>query len=150
MTRYKEGSIEAWYRSRVEKLEEGVEEILHESGESGASLMRTMIEARGTGKEWSHAWGETERTASKPGRDDTGKMKNAVKYRVAPRANNRAQLRMGWVSGTRERYFMAQERGFTHNRTGEFIEGMFALQDSTEAMLIGLRKKIYLLTKRLK
>lgn len=128
-----------WYRSQTTKLAYDMEESVREAGQFGEELMREYIETRGAKAVWERPWDG--RTGSTPGRVHTGKMRNAAKHRIN-KLRASLQLRIGWVSGTREGYFKDQEYGFKHNKTGEKIEGMFALQDATEATFRYLREEM--------
>lgn len=139
--------LTTWYRSRMAKITDGVEEAMEDAGIEGEELMRHLIETRGTGRQWSRPWGPNGRTASTPGRDDTGKMKRAVGSRTL-RKGGSAQVRFGWVSGTREDYFRYQESGFHNELVGIDVPGMYALQDARDETLNKLKDRLARLAKR--
>lgn len=126
--RYESGDLVRWYRSKMTRVEEGVDEAMDDAGQYGEDLMKHYIETRGTAK------------SGKPGRVDTGKMRDAVGHRKTTQGGSR-QLRIGWVTGTREDYFQFQETGFTHV-SGVPVEGMHALQDATDAALTQLMQDL--------
>lgn len=126
---YQDGDLIRWYRSKMRKVEDGVDEAMDDAGISGKELGRYYIETRGTGKTW--AYPRNGREGSRPGRVDTGKMRDAFGFRKTTQGGSR-QLRVGWVTGTREDYFKFQEGGFDHVMAGVHVEGMYALQDATE------------------
>lgn len=138
MAEYKDGSLVNWYRSKMRPLEEGVDDAMDYAGEVGQELGRYYIETRGTGRTW--AYPRNGRSGSIPGRVNTGKMRDAFGYRKTTQGGSR-QLRVGWVSGTREDYFQLQEGGFEHP-SGIDVEGMHALQDATEEALKVLAEEI--------
>ena len=127
---YQSGDLVRWYKSKMTRIDEGVEEAMTSAGELGKDLGRHYIETRGTGKTWTRP-GPTGRDGSIPGRVDTGAMRDAFGYRKTTQGNSR-QLRVGWVTGKREDYFQFQETGFTHI-SGIDVPGMYALQDATAA-----------------
>ena len=141
MARYRKGALTSWYRSKMAQVDAGVDDALEEAGSKGEEMMKYLIMTRGTGRLWSHPWGPNNREGSFPGRVDTGKMLDAVGHRVL-KLGGKSQLRMGWTSGTREDYFLAQNVGFTHNLTGQTIEGMYALDDATDYMYEELRRRL--------
>lgn len=136
--RYSDGSLIAWYKSKMRKVEEGVDDAMDVAGELGETLGKEYISTRGTGRTWQHPWNG--RDGSYPGRVDTAKMLNAFGHRKATQGGSR-QLRIGWVSGTREDYFYLQEGGFTHV-SGVTVEGMHALQDATDEAFQELAREL--------
>ena len=108
-----------WFRGKVTRIEDGIEDALKLAMEDGAEIMRSNIATRGTAK------------SGKAGRIDTGKMIGDVKSRVYPGTDkgNRV-VRFGWIDN-REDYYGYQEGGFEHVNGGE-VEGMYALQDAAE------------------
>lgn len=137
--RYESGDLVRWYRSKMTRVEEGVDEAMDDAGQFGEDLMKQYIETRGTGRVWSRP-SASGRDRSTPGRVDSGKMRDAVGHRKTTQGGSR-QLRIGWVSGTREDYFQFQETGFTHV-SGVPVEGMHALQDATDAALTQLMQDL--------
>lgn len=137
--RYKDGDLVRWYKSKMVKVDEGVDEAMKVAGELGERVGKELINTRGTGRVWSRP-APSGRIASIPGRVDSGKMLRAFKYRTTTQGGSR-QLRVGWVSGTREDYFKAQEGGFEHPY-GITVEGMHALQDAGEAALVELFRQL--------
>lgn len=128
MARYESGSLVNWYRSKMRPVEAGVDDAMDEAGGIGKELGRHYIETRGTQRMWLYP--RNGRDGSYPGRVDTGKMRDAFGFRKTTQGGSR-QLRVGWVSGTREDYFKYQEGGFEHP-SGLQVEGMYAVQDATE------------------
>lgn len=136
--KYQPGALGAWYRSKMTKVEAGVDDAMEESGQMGEDLMKGFIQTRGTGRIWAYPRGSRE--GSTPGRVDSGKMLRAVGHRTTTQGGSR-QLRIGWVSGTREDYFWLQDQGFEHPY-GMQVEGMNALQDATDAALTDLMRRL--------
>lgn len=114
-----------------------VAEVTESALQEGQKEMREMIGSRGTGKTWVKPWGKSERTASIPGRVDTGQMQRDAKGEIESKTADTVVGSLGWKNGSPV-YMRAQEGGFRHNITGEDVSGMFALRDSGEAM----RKKL--------
>lgn len=108
-----------WFRGKVTRIEDGVEQALQNAMEDGAEIMRNNIATRGTAK------------SGKAGRIETGKMSGDVKARVYPGTDKGNQVgRFGWIDN-REDYYGYQEGGFEHVNGGD-VEGMYALQDAAE------------------
>ena len=97
----------------------------------GESEMVDFIETRGTLREWEKPWGRSARSASIPGRDDTGAMKNAVVGEVIEVNAFRVKGVLGWPEGSPE-YFRLQENGFYHRLSQEDVPGMRALRDAAD------------------
>jgi hypothetical protein len=138
--KYTPGALGSWYRSKMQRVEEGVDDAMDDAGQKGEDMMKFYIMTRGTQKMWTHPWGPNNREGSIPGRVDTGKMLDAVGHRKTTQGNSR-QLRVGWVSGTREDYFWMQDQGFKHPFAGS-VEGMYALQDATDYAFEELKKGV--------
>lgn len=140
--KYEPGAMGAWYRSKMAKVQDGIDEAMEDAGQMGEDLMKEYIQTRGTGRIW--AYPRNGRDGSYPGRVDSGKMLRAVGHRTLNRGGSK-QLRIGWVSGTREDYFWLQDEGFEHPN-GMTIEGMNSLQDATEAalndLMVNLRREV--------
>lgn len=118
-----------WYRGKIQRIEQGQEEILNEAVELGAEMMRDMISTRGTAK------------SGKQGRIDTGRMLKAVKVRPPKKdSGGKTQAFFGWLED-RADYFRYQEGGFTHFRTGQDVEGMYAQLDSAEEAFRWLKEE---------
>lgn len=116
---YAGGDPVRWFRGKVTRIEDGVEEALQLAMDDGAQIMRDNIATRGTAK------------SGKAGRIETGKMIGDVKARVYPGTDRGNQVgRFGWIDN-REDYYGYQEGGFEHVNGGE-VEGMYALQDAAE------------------
>ena len=136
---YQSGDLVRWYKSKMTRVDEGVDEAMDDAGAFGKELGQHFIETRGTGREWTRP-GPTGRTGSSPGRVDTAKMRDAFGFRKTTQGGSR-QLRIGWVGGTREDYFQFQETGFTHV-SGINVPGMYALPDATDAALSQLAQDL--------
>lgn len=127
---YQGGDLVNWYKSKVVKIEEATEESVKEAGQFGEDRLHEYIETRGTGYTWKYP--RDGRTGSFPGRVATGKMLRAAKYRIN-KVRSGLQIRLGWVTGTREEYFKYQEGGFRH-QSGIEVKGMYAVQDAADDM----------------
>lgn len=113
------------------RLMKRVERVMNDELGEGAELMQGYIETRGTGKEWSHPWGASGRTASRPGRVDTGQMVREVQGEVIASDNTSVTGVLGWPEDSPE-YYRHQEHGFEHVLTGEDVEEMRALRDAVD------------------
>lgn len=113
------------------RLMNRVERVMNDVLAEGAETMQDNIETRGTGNAWSHPWGPNGRTASSPGRVDTGQMLREVQGEVIASDNNGVTGVLGWPEGSPE-YYRHQEHGFTHILTGEDVTEMRALRDAVD------------------
>lgn len=98
----------------------------------GKDRMVEFIETRGTLREWEKGWGRSTRTASIPGRDDTGQMKSDVIGEVTSASAQHVRGILGWPDGSPE-YYRHQENGFFHTIAQRDVEEMNALRDASEA-----------------
>lgn len=113
------------------------EGVVEQAAKAGETKMKQLIETRGTGRTWSRPFYAkqslktgTERTASSPGRVNTGRMRDLVSSRVE-RGAVQTNAVFGWVN-QKEKYFEYQENGFTAGgfRPPVNVPGMFALRDA--------------------
>lgn len=116
-------------RARTE-FQNCIEKAMRGAVETGVREGRQNIETRGTGKVWSRPWGPNGRTASIPGRVDTGEMRDQFKGSVSVEKSS-VVGEVGWT-GSKEDYFLYQEEGFNHWITQKWIEGMRALADAKD------------------
>jgi hypothetical protein len=89
-------------RSAAKRLQEGSDEVVRESAEFGADLMREYIASRGTGYV-----GRGPR-ATPDGRIDYGVMYDAVGVSDVRHNPSGVAVNFGWVNGTIEDYFAYQ------------------------------------------
>jgi hypothetical protein len=102
-------------------LQEQAEQIAEECAQMGQEIMQGMVD-----------------------RIDTGHMKEQVKYQ---RGKGKViTAKYGWVEKP-EDYFYYQDRGFEHNRSGKFIEGMHALFNSFVIVREEFKRRIEELTR---
>lgn len=132
--------------TRLSKSAEGLEGAarrkmrvaMQDSLEDGRDELRDLIEQRGTQRQWAGDWGSMPhgkrgRTASAPGRDAFGRMKDAATYEISADTKHRVRGRFGWLGRLGDgKYMPMQDSGFRHWITGEEIEGMHALRDARE------------------
>lgn len=97
--------------------------------ERGKDSMVNKIETRGTGNTWQSPWGG--RSASTPGRDDSGQMKSDVKGEVTEHTGTHVRGMLGWPEGSPE-YYRHQEHGFFHVLAQRDVMEMGALRDASE------------------
>lgn len=121
-----------WFRAKMAHIEDVSVEAVDQATDDGVTIMKELIETRGTGKTWSSTWFGGDRTASMPGRVDTGHMRDSVtKNPVKVSGKGNIYGGFGWLHH-RDDYFAYQEGGFEHWRTGEYVEGMYAMVDAAE------------------
>ena len=133
-----DGDLVKWYRGKMQSVEDTSGEELEHAMQNGAEYMRYFIATRGTNRPW--AWGG----GNKSGRIESGHMIGEVDHRVDNTVRGKRGF-FGWLgawANPDNDYFRFQEGGFTHNRTGEFIEGMYAMADAAEAAFEELRTRI--------
>ena len=137
----KQPDIAKWFRGKVADVDRAGEAVLSEAAARGAEYVRYAIMNRGTGKTWRGDWSRFPnawpgRTGSTPGRNASGEMLDAVDSWVSSGGDSTdAKTRMAFgFTRARQEYFLAQEGGFTHNITGETIEGMHAISDAAETI----------------
>ena len=129
---------------RLSKVAKGLEPAtrnkvrvaMQESLEEGRDELRRLIDERGTGRTWYGDWGSMPhgtpgRTASKPGRNASGNMRELASFEISADTKNRVRGRFGWLGrlGSNS-YVIAQDQGFRHWITGEQIQGMRAVRDA--------------------
>ena len=95
----------ATLRSRAKALRDGSDEVVLDSAEYGAGLMRHYIETRGTG------YVGPGLRATAEGRIDTGQMYDDVGVGQVRRNPSGVAVNFGWV-GNVEDYYRWQEDGF--------------------------------------
>ncbi len=108
---------------------------LQESLEEGRDEMRRRIGESGTGNTWVANWDSSvnahpDRRASMPGRVASGRMQERVTFEMSSDTKYRVRGRVGWVGRLgKDRYFVAQDRGYRHHITGEMVQGMMILRN---------------------
>lgn len=111
------------YFNMASELNSMIEAELDTAGKVGADEGQRFIrEDAGTGNEWTRPWSNG-RTASIPGRVDSGAMASAMDHIVTK--GKAVDLDIGWVR-IWEEYFGAQEEGFTQggSRPSRVVAGM--------------------------
>lgn len=128
-----------WFRQKMERIEAGNADAIENSVEYGATVMKGLIETRGTGRQWTRpdSFG---RWSSSPGRVASGTMRDSVASSFNKTAKGNAVGRFGWLKN-REDYFRYQEGGFEHP-SGITVEGMYAMTDAYEEMRQKLEAEI--------
>jgi len=111
------------------------EDLQIEAARAGQEKMVELIERRGVSVKWQrpHYAKDSEksgrlRTASFPGRVNTGNMRDSVGVRFEG-GDQRVTAAFGWIRNF-EDYFGYQEEGFYHTRAARRVPGMFALRDA--------------------
>lgn len=128
---------------------------LQESLEDGRDEMRRQIETRGTGKTWVANWDSWAhatpgRRGSMPGRVASGNMRDMATFEMSGDTKYRIRGRVGWLGRLgKNKYFIAQDQGFTHHITGQQVQGMMILRninnyvdDRFEERAEGIARKI--------
>lgn len=110
---------EEWMKSLELKMAELIAETAEKGARDGRDFVKYRILTSGTAK------------SGKQGRIETGKMVDGVDYRTMGHTNTRARVKFGWLSRP-ENYFSYQDKGFTHWKSGETVEGMNAIADARE------------------
>lgn len=100
--------------SDLDDIEDKVDSIVQSSAKHGRDLVKEFISTRPSQK------------SGKRGRIDTGDMLKGATYSKLGKGSARFGMKNG------PHYSVYQEHGFTHNRSGEWVEGMFAVADAFE------------------
>lgn len=101
---------------------DSVEDKAHDIGQQGAQQAKAFTASRPSAK------------SGKAGRVETGKMMEAISYRVTRNGPYQVLLEMGFTDFA-EPYFVYQtSTGFRHNRSGEFIAPTLAVVDAGRIM----------------
>lgn len=124
-------------RARIEAIpgiaEDRLEELVEEAVIEGAHVQGTLIATTGTGWE------------NRSGRVDTGAMLEAVKSSKPKRSGSTVSAEFGWLEDPQD-YYVYQEQGFRHYRTGNDVKGMHALLDgftaAKEVVVRGLARMV--------
>jgi hypothetical protein len=112
-------AVLAFFREKVDNLENGARDAAINAGEEIANLTRHHIETRGI---------------SKPGRIETGAMLNSVDSRVEENTKDRVRVRAG--------YFDTPYYTVFQELSTRAIPGTFALTDAAEEVLPKLKRDI--------
>ena len=120
----------------VDRINDAVTDSVDDAMSLGADAMREHIQQSGTGNIWDESWNDMDhgyagRTQSYPGRVASGSMLDGVDSSSRRTGPNSYVGEFGWLVQA-EDYWLSQEYGFTHNFTGQRIEGMYALADSAD------------------
>ncbi len=142
------GRFEKQMRDIQESSRVAIGEMQREVAEEGKKKMQEIIMTNGRNAEWKGPWKSRKtgqiRTRSGRSRVDSGDMINAVGIRLEGTTGTIARSAFGWLRKF-EDYYNYQDEGFDHWRSGQHIEGMFALRDArlyvVKEVLPGLRKK---------
>lgn len=132
-----------WATGIIENLEDVSREELEITAKEGEEFARGYIMTRGTNKTWKRA--HNGKTGGGRSRYETGHMVDSISSNVTSQGPRRARAFFGWLGGWQSgenKYFQWQEGGFTHNFTGEHIEGMYAITDAGEAAFANLRGRL--------
>lgn len=135
--------IVKWFRGVVADIDEVSREELETTAQEGEEFVRGLIMTRGTNKKWARPHGG--KTGGGPARVDSGNMLHSVSSNVTSQGPGKGRAFFGWLGGFQSGdndYFMYQEGGFTHNYTGEEVEGMYAIVDAAEAAFENLKRRL--------
>lgn len=128
--------IVRWWRARTDQIEGVTDAALEAFAETGERAMKEYI-ATDTKTRASAARGG--------GRIDKGKMIRAVGGGVTTSGTGRKTARFGWGAFTGKAaalYFLFQEGGFRHYRSGQHIEGMYAQERASHDAVAAFRKEM--------
>lgn len=119
--------IVKWWQAKTDQIEGVTEEALQAYAKTGEEAAIYIIAT------------DKKTRASKArggGRIDTRTMLDSVKSNVTTSSAGRKTAHFGWMGsqgkGSATMYFLYQEGGFDHFRSGQHIEGMFAMRDAGE------------------
>lgn len=120
--------LDAWFRAKVSHIENGATPLVEDAVEEGKNITRHNIETRGTAK------------SGKRGRIATGEMRDGVGASMEVSTKDLARGKFGWEPDA-PTYARFQEPGFAHVG-GVTVEGMYALGDAYEEVILNLQHDI--------
>lgn len=119
--------IVKWWQAKTNQIEGVTDEALQAYAKTGEEVALYIIAT------------DKKTRASRErggGRVDSRTMIDSVKSNVSPSAAGRKTAHFGWMGsqgkGRETLYFLYQEGGFDHFRSGEHIKGMFAMKEAGE------------------
>jgi hypothetical protein len=131
----------------ISEISQEVEDFTIEAAKFGEERIKHYIMTKGTNRTWGTAerpnrWWSAKtnryRTFSTQARYDSGDMYNAVGTTIQA-GPKESRAGFGWTRQN-EDYFQYQDGGFNHYKTGQRVEGMFALRDSRRDVVNELPK----------
>ena len=126
-----EGKLVKWLIDSTKRLNDAVVETARNVSEKGENITKYRIETSGIAK------------SGKRGRVESGRMRDAVSSSTSLTGVGSARAEFGWLHWEdREPYFMYQDRGFTHYKSKEYIEGMYALADAADEVVADLKEDL--------
>lgn len=120
--------LTAWFEQKVREITDEVRDAVIDIAQEGADEARNNVATRGTAK------------SGKAGRIETGRMINSINSEVISSGGSEVEARFGFKG--EPDYTVYQEGGFTHNRSGEWITGMYAITDAATNAEEKLRSRI--------
>lgn len=121
-------NLTAWFEHHVERITNEVRDAVIDTAREGAEEARNNVATRGTAK------------SGKAGRIETGRMINSINSEVLSSGGLEVEARFGFKG--EPDYTVYQEGGFTHNRSGEWITGMYAVTDAAMNAEEKLRSRV--------
>ena len=126
-------------------LEAIVREELTEAGKNGEAEAKKFVSIAGTQKNWSGSFpdlnnGGGRRSGPNRGRVATGRMKNALTYRLNAQGRGLATIRVGWLNNYQD-YFGYQDQGFT---SGGYRERVQDPVSAVEGMKLMAHMRFYM------
>lgn len=109
-------NLTAEFKAVVDRVTDQLRDAAIDTLREGAEEAKQNVATRGTAK------------SGKAGRIETGKMINSIDYEVTGASHGLVEGRFGFRG--EPDYTRFQEGGFTHNFSGQWIEGMYATTDA--------------------
>lgn len=117
-----------WYQQKVNELSRRTRRAFRNVIKEGEEEVIDNIETRGTEK------------SGKRGRVESGDMRDAVTSQIISEDSEEIVGMFGWVNAPY--YTKFQELGFTHYRSGDAVEGMYALADAETEAIRNLKDEV--------
>lgn len=122
------GALARVLAEEIESITDRAKGVIYEAGQVGVDTTREYISTRGTPQ------------SGKAGRIESRDMLNSVDFRVPYVGKD--TLRLIYGLGRGPKYSRYQEYGFENARSGQWVEGMFAVTDSVDAVRHFLAKRL--------
>lgn len=121
-------NVKAEFEAVLDRITDQVREAVVDTIQEGAEEAKQNVATRGTAK------------SGKAGRIETGRMINSINYEITGASQNMVEGRFGFQG--EPGYTQFQEGGFTHNFSGEYIEGMYATTDAAMNAIENFKSRI--------
>lgn len=114
------GQIVDSVRREIDEINREAYQVVEAAAGTGARMTEDLTRTRPSAK------------SGKRGRVETGEMADGISYDVKRLTSDYIRGDFGWLDEVEEYYVLQTETGFTHARSGEYIQPTLALQDATE------------------